>query len=103
MSEEKKKPEDELDVLAKYMQAILGTTVNTRLFAELLTNVLDDLDGQMTSVVENADRPDRRLAYIVGMKTAYRQLRNGALRALELSQGKPPEGEKKESTGGEPI
>lgn len=92
-----------IDVLAKRIQAITGSVSGTQIFISLLNDAIE-LDGeQQEAVVLNADVPDRKLAYLAGRQAAYRDLRRGAIRALELASGQPPNGGLTEPTGGEAL
>lgn len=105
MSEEIKQEEsrDALDVLAVRLQALLGTVTNTKAFVGLLTDAIE-MDGeQMEATVRESDAPDRRLSYLAGRQSAYRDLRRGALRALELAGGQPPSGKVMEPMGGDAV
>ena len=95
---------EERDVLAKFVMAITGSISNNELFVKYLTDGIELMNEREEAAVEQFDNPERRLCYLVGYKAAYRDLRNAALRALEIARGtKPPDGESKESVGGDAL
>ena len=92
-----------LDALALRIQTITGSVTSTQMLISMLTDAIE-LDGeQQETVVQECDTPDRKLAYLAGRQSAYRDLRRGALRALELVSGQPPQDGQEEPIGGDAV
>jgi len=86
---------------ARRIRSFTGSRENTQKFVDLLDEAIDVVTGQAAAVVEQFDETDRKVAYLVGVMTAYRKLKHAALRALEPDAVQPTdEGSKPESEGG---
>ena len=86
---------------ARRIRSFTGSRENTQKFVDLLDEAIDVVTGQAAAVVEQFDETDRKVAYLVGVVSAYRKLKHAALRALEPDAVQPTdEGNKPESEGG---
>lgn len=86
---------------ARRIRSFTGSRENTQKFVDMLDEALDVVTGQAAAVVEQFDETDRKVAYLVGVMTAYRKLKHAALRALEPDAVQPTdEGNDPESEGG---
>ncbi len=86
---------------ARRIRSFTGSRENTQKFVDMLDEALDVVTGQAAAVVEQFDETDRKVAYLVGVMTAYRKLKHAALRALEPDAVQPTdEGSDPESEGG---
>lgn len=86
---------------ARRIRLFTGSRENTRRFVDLLDEAIDVVTGQAAEVVEQFDETDRKVAYLVGVMSAYRKLKHAALRALEPDAVQPTDGgSKPESEGG---
>ena len=86
---------------ARRIRSFTGSRENTQKFVDLLDEAIDVVTGQAAAVVEQFDETDRKVAYLVGVMTAYRKLKHAALRALEPDAVQPTdEGNDPESEGG---
>ena len=85
---------------ARRIRSFTGSRENTQKLVDMLDEALDVVTGQAAAVVEQFDETDRKVAYLVGVMTAYRKLKHAALRALEPDAVQPTdEGNKPESEG----
>lgn len=86
---------------ARRIRSFTGSRENTQKLVDMLDEALDVVTGQAAAVVEQFDETDRKVAYLVGVMTAYRKLKHAALRALEPDAVQPTdEGNDPESEGG---
>ena len=86
---------------ARRIRSFTGSRENTQKLVDMLDEALDVVTGQAAAVVEQFDETDRKVAYLVGVMTAYRKLKHAALRALEPDAVQPTdEGSDPESEGG---
>jgi hypothetical protein len=86
---------------ARRIRSFTGSRENTQKLVDMLDEALDVVIGQAAAVVEQFDETDRKVAYLVGVMTAYRKLKHAALRALEPDAVQPTdEGNDPESEGG---
>lgn len=97
-------PDELAKQLAAIMMSICGSISNLELFVKLTTDAIELMDEAEEAVVESTDAPQSKLSYLIGQKSAYRELRNAAQRALKLASGeKPPQDGMKESTAGDAL
>ena len=74
---------------ARRIRSFTGSRENTQKLVDMLDEALDVVTGQAAAVVEQFDETDRKVAYLVGVMTAYRKLKHAALRALEPDAVQP--------------
>lgn len=101
--EEKKKPDQAtlLDKLAMRVMEFTGTASGTKSFIAFMSEAIEVVDEDEDEAAQTFENATGRLEYLVGKKSAYRDLRRAAIRALEMAQGvKPPEKPSIESAQG---
>ena len=85
----KQQQKEALDTTAKWVRSFCETRISTEKFIAGLENAIEMVDEEQSATIQTLDETDRKVAYLVGMATAYRKLKRAALRALEPDAVQP--------------
>ena len=101
-AEEKKNPDQtSFDKLALRVMEFTGTASGTKSFIAFMSEAVEVVDEDEDEAAQTFENATGRLQYLVGKKSAYRDLKRAAIRALKMAQGvKPPEAPPIESAKG---
>ena len=92
---------ERLDSTAKWVRSFCGTREATERFVAGIDSAIEMVEEEQSMTIQTLDETDRKVAYLVGMATAYRKLKRAALRALEPDAVQPTDaGNGPESAGG---
>lgn len=86
---------------AKKVMAVCGDVSRTKALVAWMDELIAENVTLQVMLVESADENrGTRLCHYASQISSYRRIRDAANRALELANGKPPDGERKEPAMG---